>query len=82
MAQTNIINTYIEPKPLWHDTHEVSQGLEHDTLVNLTHMRMCQQDTSLFFKQTMHPIQEPNTWKVSLSMKNKPMKFGLNPTTF
>ena len=29
MAQTNIINTYTEPTPLWQDTHEVSQGLEH-----------------------------------------------------
>ena len=34
IAQTNIPNTYIEPKPLWQDTHEVSQGLEHETLVN------------------------------------------------
>ena len=63
MAQTNDPNTYIEPTPLWQDTHEVSQGLEHDTLVNLTHTRMGQQDTSLFFYPTMHPIQEPNTWE-------------------
>ena len=34
MAQTNFLNTYIEPKPLWQDTHEVLQGLEHVTLVN------------------------------------------------
>ena len=34
MAQTKILNAYIEPKHLWQDTHEVSQGLEHDTLVN------------------------------------------------
>ena len=63
MAQTNNLNTYIEPKPLWQDTHEVSQGLEHDTFGDLTHTRMCQQDTSLFSNQTMHPIQELNTWK-------------------
>ena len=44
MIQTNILTTYIEPKPLWQDTHEISQGLEHDTLVNLTHMCMCQHD--------------------------------------
>ena len=56
MAQTNMLNTYIEPKPLWQDTHEVSQGLEHDTFVNLTHTCMCQQATSLFYNQTMHPI--------------------------
>ena len=37
MAQTNDPNTYTKPKPLWQDTHELSQGLEHDTLVNLTH---------------------------------------------
>ena len=29
ITQTNILNTYIEPTPLWQDTHEVSQGLEH-----------------------------------------------------
>ena len=29
IAQTNILNTYTEPTPLWKDTHEVSQGLEH-----------------------------------------------------
>ena len=29
IAQTNILNTYTEPTPLWQDTHEVSQGLEH-----------------------------------------------------
>ena len=29
MAQANILNTYTEPTPLWQDTHEVSQGLEH-----------------------------------------------------
>ena len=34
MTQKDILDTYIEPKPLWQDTHEVSQGLEHDTLVN------------------------------------------------
>ena len=36
MAQTNNLNTYIEPKPLWQDTHEVSQGLEHDTFGDLS----------------------------------------------
>ena len=56
MAQTKNLKTYTKPKPLWQDTHEVS--------MNLTHTRMCQQDTSLFSNQTMHPIQEPNTWKV------------------
>ena len=61
IAQTNIINTYTEPTPLWQDTHEVSQGLEHDTFVYLTHMCMCQHDTSLNSSQTMHLIQEPNT---------------------
>ena len=40
-AQTNNINTYTKSKPLWQDTHEVLQGLEHDTLVNLTHTYMC-----------------------------------------
>ena len=29
IAQTNIINAYIAPTPLWQDTQEVSQGLEH-----------------------------------------------------
>ena len=29
MAQTNILNTYTEPTPLWQDTHKVSQGLEY-----------------------------------------------------
>ena len=32
MAQTNIVNTYTDPTPLWQDTHEVSQGLEHVNL--------------------------------------------------
>ena len=49
ITQTNNLNTYNKLKPLWQDTHEVSQGLKHETLVNLTHTRMCQQDTSLFF---------------------------------
>ena len=29
IAQTNILNTYTKPTPLWQDTHEVSQGLKH-----------------------------------------------------
>ena len=29
IAQTNILNTYTKPIPLWQDTHEFSQGLEH-----------------------------------------------------
>ena len=32
IAQTNILNTYTEPTPLCQDTHEVSQGLEHNDL--------------------------------------------------
>ena len=40
--QTNDLSTYNMHKPLWQDTHEVSQGLEHDTLVNLTYTCMCQ----------------------------------------
>ena len=35
ITQTNILNTYIEPKPIWQDTHEVSQGLEHVTFGEL-----------------------------------------------
>ena len=42
VSQTNNLNTYTKPKPLWQDTHEVSQGFEHDILVNLIYMRMCQ----------------------------------------
>ena len=34
MTPTNNLNAYTKPKTLWQDTHEVSQGLEHDTLVN------------------------------------------------
>ena len=32
-------------------------------IVSVTHLRMCQQDTSLISNQTMYPIQESNTWK-------------------
>ena len=35
MVQNNDLKTYIEPKPLWQDTHEVSQGLEHVTFGEL-----------------------------------------------
>ena len=28
MAQTNNLDIYVEPKPLWQDTHEVLQGLD------------------------------------------------------
>ena len=63
MAQTHDLNTYNYSKHQGQDTHEVSQDLEHDTFVYLTHTRMCQHDTSLNSSQTMHPIQEPNTWK-------------------
>ena len=35
MAQTSIPNADIEPKPLWQDTQEVSQGLEHVTFGEL-----------------------------------------------
>ena len=29
MDQTNILNLYTDPTPVWQDTHEVSKGLEH-----------------------------------------------------
>ena len=54
------LNCYNKPKPLWQDTHEVSQGLEHETL---THMCICEHDISLIASQSMDPIQEPNTWQ-------------------
>ena len=90
MAQTNDPNTYIEPTPLWQDTHEVSQGLEHDTLVNLTHTCMCHDtyayvSTRHFLVFSTQPcIQFKNQihGKASLSMMNKSMKFGYNLTTF
>ena len=34
-AQTDDVNTYNKSKPLWQDTHEASQGLEHDTFSGL-----------------------------------------------
>ena len=66
IAQTNILNTYTKPTPLWQDTHEVSQGLEHVdhdpyAYIGATHMRMSPQDSSLRISPTMHPIKKPNT---------------------
>ena len=56
MVQTNLLNTYIDPKPLWQDTHEFLQGLDRVTLVKETHTCMHVQDTSLLSYPTMHPI--------------------------
>ena len=90
MAQTNILITYIELKPLWQDTHEVSQGLEHvtfgelDTYVYVSwHIHVCVHKTLPCFP-TKPCIQLDNQIddKARLIMRNKPMKFGSNPTTF
>ena len=87
--QTNNLNTYTKPKPLWQDTHEVSQGLEHDTLVNLTHTWLCQWhihicvNKTLPYFSTKPCIQFKNQiheWG-RLSMGNMPMKFGYNLRT-
>ena len=90
MAQTNNLNTYIEPKPLWQDTHEVSQGLEHvtfgelDTYVNVSwHICICVNKTLPCFP-TKPCIQFENQihGKARLFLRNKPMNFGFNLITF
>ena len=66
MAQTNILNTYIEPKPLWQDTHEFLQGLEHVTLVNETHTCMWRRSKG-YAAHCQSRADPARAWRLALS---------------